>query len=178
MDIKADGYVRGLKPYPNEHACRLRDPGDFQEGSFKRVTREHEGKRYAVIMGRLVGEETLTEQAYRYPIKTWEEADARAHCREHEGRFEAAAPKAGARHTAKEYEMIQSVHDLAVELGAKCSESVDSSGHDGDDSDGGEDQGEADGKLRVGPAGTRASRDTLAARIAAELIEAGIEEDE
>jgi len=24
-----------LKPYPNEHACRLRNPDDFQEGSFR-----------------------------------------------------------------------------------------------------------------------------------------------
>lgn len=27
-----------LKPYPNEHACRLIDPGKFEEGSFKRST--------------------------------------------------------------------------------------------------------------------------------------------
>jgi hypothetical protein len=161
--------IKGLKPYPNEHACRLRDPGDFQEGSFKRVTREHEGKRYAVIMGRLVGEETLTEQAYRYPIKDWEEAEARKHCASHEGRFEAAVPKSGARHTAKEYELIQSVHDMAVELGAECPGHDGESGDSRGDSDEADDQDEAgDGKSRTG------GRETLAARIAAELIEAGI----
>jgi len=157
--------IKGLKPYPNEHACRLRDPGDFEADSFRRVTREHEGKKYAVIMGRLKDEETLTEQAYRYPIETWEEADARAHCREHEGRFEAAAPKSGARHTAKEFEMIQGVHDLAVELGAKCAESDDSG--DGEED---ADEDEADGKSSV------PGRDTLAARVAIELLEAGIED--
>jgi len=78
-------------PYPNEHACRLRDPGDFQKGSFRRVTRKHEGKEYAVIMGRLKGETTMTEQAYRYPKEIWTAAQARSHCKDHGGRFEAAA---------------------------------------------------------------------------------------
>ena len=31
-------------PYENEHACRLRDPGDFKDGSFRRTTRKHDGK--------------------------------------------------------------------------------------------------------------------------------------
>jgi hypothetical protein len=83
--------IKGAKPYPNEHACRLRDPGDFQEGSFRRMTRYHEGKKYSVIMGKLEDEDTLTEQAYRYPKETWDAADARAHCKDHDGSFEAAA---------------------------------------------------------------------------------------
>ena len=80
------------KPYPNEHACRLRDPGDFQEGSFRRAPREHEGKEYFVIMGRLKGETTMTEQAYRYPKDTWSVSQARAHCKSHDGQqFEPAS---------------------------------------------------------------------------------------
>mgnify|MGYP001611010022 CR=1 FL=1 len=79
------------KPLPNEHACRLRDPGDFQENSFRRMEREHGGKKYSVIMGRLTGETALTEQAYRYPKKTWTAASARGHCRSHDGNFEAAS---------------------------------------------------------------------------------------
>lgn len=79
-------------PYPNEHACRLRDPGDFQEDSFRRVERDHEGKKYSVIMGRLNGEETLIEQAYRYPKDTWSVDEARSHCKDHDGiEFEPAA---------------------------------------------------------------------------------------
>lgn len=77
-------------PLPNEHACRLRDPGDFQSESFRRVSREHNGKRYDVIMGRLKGETTMTEQAYRYPKDTWKVDEARSHCADHDGRFEAA----------------------------------------------------------------------------------------
>jgi hypothetical protein len=83
--------IKGAKPYPNEHACRLRPPGDFQADTFKRITREHEGKKYSVIMGKLEGEDTMTEQAYRYPKETWDAADARAHCKDHDGKFEPAS---------------------------------------------------------------------------------------
>lgn len=79
-----------LKPYPNEHACRLRDPDDFQDGSFRRMTRVSDGKKYSVIMGRLEGEDTLTEQAYRYDKEIWEAAEAKTHCKDHDGTFEAA----------------------------------------------------------------------------------------
>ena len=62
--------------------------------------------------------------------------------------------KTGARHTAKEYAQIQQIHDLAVELGAKCMEAdgaEDSAGDEGDD--GGEAAGAGDsagGKSDVG----------------------------
>lgn len=85
------GVKAEAKPYPNEHACRLRDPGDFEEGSFRRITRTSGGKKYAIIMGRLKGEDTLTEQAYRYKKEVWSEDEARAHCGEHDGRFEPAS---------------------------------------------------------------------------------------
>ena len=153
--------IKDAKPYPNEHACRLREPGDFQADSFRRVTREHEGKRYDVIMGRLKGEDTMSEQAYRYPIKVWSETQARAHCADHEGHFEAAAPKSGARHTGKEYEQIQQIHDLAVNLGAKCAPAEDSAG---EEEGGGKDEA-GDRKSSNHP-----SREILAARVAAELL--------
>lgn len=82
-----------LKPYPNEHACRLRNPDDFQEGSFRRTSRESDGKKYSVIMGRLTGEDTLTEQAYRYDREVWDTSEARTHCKEHDGTFEVAKEK-------------------------------------------------------------------------------------
>lgn len=82
--------IKGAKPFPNEHSCRLRPPGDFQADSFRRTTREHEGKKYSVIMGKLKDEDTMTEQAYRYPKEIWEAADARSHCKDHDGSFEPA----------------------------------------------------------------------------------------
>lgn len=78
-------------PYPNEHACRLRNPDDFQAGSFRRTSRESDGKKYDVIMGRLKGEETMTEQAYRYPKDSWTETEACDHCQEHDGTCEPAS---------------------------------------------------------------------------------------
>ena len=78
------------KPYPSEHSCRLRDPGDFQDDSFRRTKRNHEGKEYSVIMGKLRDEDTMTEQAYRYNKDVWTAQEAGNHCKEHEGTFEAA----------------------------------------------------------------------------------------
>jgi len=83
-----------LKPYPNEHACRLRNPDDFEEGSFRRVPRESGGKKFHVIMGRLEGEDTLTEQAYRYNKEVWDADDAKTHCKKHDGAFEVAEKQA------------------------------------------------------------------------------------
>lgn len=77
-------------PYPNEHACRLKDPGSFQKGRFRRTSRKSGGKLYHIIMGRLKGQSAMTEQAYRYPKESWPAAKARKHCSEHSGRFEAA----------------------------------------------------------------------------------------
>jgi len=77
-------------PYPNEHACRLRDPGSFQEARFRRVSRRSAGKIYHIIMGRLKGQTSMTEQAYRYPKETWSATKARKHCSDHNGRFEKA----------------------------------------------------------------------------------------
>ncbi len=82
------------KPYPGEHACRIRSPGGFQPGSFRRMTRRSDGREYAIIMGRLKGETTLTEQAYRYGIKVWTVSVARKHCKDHKGiAFEPATGK-------------------------------------------------------------------------------------
>jgi ATP-dependent protease ClpP protease subunit len=77
-------------PYANEHSCRLRDPDDFKPDSFRRTSRESDGKKYDVIMGRLKGEDTMTEQAYRYSKDVWSASEARSHCKEHDGSFEAA----------------------------------------------------------------------------------------
>ena len=79
------------RPFPSEHSCRLRDPGDFKDGSFRRTDRDHNGKKYSCIMGKLKGEDSMTEQAYRYKKDTWKASDARKHCQDHDGNFEAAA---------------------------------------------------------------------------------------
>jgi hypothetical protein len=78
-------------PYPNEHACRLNEPGKYKE--FRRKSRKSSsGKIYDVIFGifNRGGKSVSEEQAYRYPKKSWSASEAKAHCREHDGRFEAA----------------------------------------------------------------------------------------
>jgi len=76
-------------PYPNEHSCRVRSPRDFQPKSFRRIKR---GK-LSIIIGRPRGKSTTTTQAYRYSTGDWTEAQARAHCEEEGGTFEAAKKK-------------------------------------------------------------------------------------
>jgi hypothetical protein len=75
------------KPYPNEHACRLNDPGKYER--FVRIKRKHNGKEYSAIIGFKKGGGS-EDQAYRYPKDTWSETEARAHCKDHDGSFEAA----------------------------------------------------------------------------------------
>lgn len=74
-------------PYPNEHACRVRTPDDFQPESFRRMK---SGKVH-IVVGRLKGEDSTTTQAFRYPTDDWTVAEARAHCAEQEGAFEPAS---------------------------------------------------------------------------------------
>jgi len=90
-------------PYPNEHACRIREPGEFQKESFRRIS---EG-RLKIVIGRLKGKTTTTTQAFRYPTDKWTVDAARKHCREHDGRFEAASESA-----ALELRYCASVHSL------------------------------------------------------------------
>lgn len=69
------------KPYPNEHACRLKQPGQYDE--FRRITRTHDGKQYSVIRGKKG--DNWEDQAFRYPKDVWTVPSARAHCKDHEG---------------------------------------------------------------------------------------------
>lgn len=107
------------KPLPGEHSCRLRDPGDFQSDSFRRTSRKHDGNEYHVIMGRLKGEDTMTEQAYRYSKSTWSEAEARSHCRGHDGiGFEAASDEKMVGAGRQLHELAGQLDDLSVDVGA------------------------------------------------------------
>jgi hypothetical protein len=53
------------------------------------MERKHNGKIYDAIIGFLKGGGSET-QALRYPKKSWTEGEARAHCKEAGGSFEAA----------------------------------------------------------------------------------------
>lgn len=72
------------------HACIIRQRADFQQKSFVTQTREHEGKKYNVILGRLKGKTSLTEHSFHYDQDVWTESAAQSHCKLHQGSFEAA----------------------------------------------------------------------------------------
>lgn len=77
-----------LKPYPNEHACRLKDPDGYE--SFKRSNcyKKSDGKCIDFIFGKKEGKTEL--QAMRYKKDVWEVAAAKSHCANHKGTFEEA----------------------------------------------------------------------------------------
>lgn len=72
-------------PYPTEHACRIKSPGSFQDGSFRRMNKSSNGKTFSLIIGRLKGQTSTTTQALRYPKTSWSAGEARGHCKEHGG---------------------------------------------------------------------------------------------
>ncbi len=69
------------KPYPNNHACVI-DESIEVLGS---QTRTHEGKKYTARVGK------GGDHSYLYPTDAWSEAEAKAHCKDHGGTFEAAS---------------------------------------------------------------------------------------
>jgi len=76
-------------PYPAEHSCRLTDPKKYDEWGSQ--DKEHNGKPYRVIRGKLKGKDEWEDQGYRYNKDTWTESEARDHCTAHKGiKFEPA----------------------------------------------------------------------------------------
>lgn len=77
-----------LKPYPNEHACRLEDPGKFDSFARQNCKVKHSGKCVDFIYGIKSGKSAL--QAMRYKKDVWAAGAAKSHCSSHGGSFEAA----------------------------------------------------------------------------------------
>jgi len=77
------------KPYPNEHACRLKDPGQFERFARKNCEQKHDEKCIDVIYGIKEGKSEI--QALRYKKEVWTASEAKSHCKTREGTFEAAA---------------------------------------------------------------------------------------
>jgi len=76
------------KPYPEEHACRLEDPKQFDIIRRQNNAARSNGKRLDFIFGVKAGKSKL--QAIRYPKNIWNVDDAQKHCKLREGSFEAA----------------------------------------------------------------------------------------
>jgi len=91
-DVK-DGLPAELKPYPNEHAARLQDPGKFDK-----FRRKADGTLFNkvkvpdtidVIWGHLKDgeDDDWAAQALRFPVKNWTAAEARAWLKENDVKY-------------------------------------------------------------------------------------------
>jgi len=87
------------KPYPNEHSCRLKDPGKYDRFARKNCEQKHDGKCIDVIYG--IKEEKTEIQALRYKKDIWTESAAKSHCASRDGTFEAAGGEESEKETYK-----------------------------------------------------------------------------
>ena len=77
-----------LKPAPeeteNEIRIRVRNPKDFQQDSFKYKVIKKDKPKVAAMFAKLIGESTMTLQAYRFPKEDgWTLESAKAWVKEH-----------------------------------------------------------------------------------------------
>jgi ATP-dependent protease ClpP protease subunit len=67
-------------PFPNEHSARVRDPGDFEQDSFRRKNID---TGVDIIMGKLKGETTMTTQTYRLKSDVFTVKEAKKWLKDH-----------------------------------------------------------------------------------------------
>ena len=123
--IGIDGKLKGLNPYPNEHSCRLKDPSTLDiVGSGER---KHNGKTYRVIFGKPKGKPKAAsvEQAYRYPVGSWTEAEARNHCKAHGGSFEPAKKEKEGGKMVEDELSVEEIKQKLAELSKQRKEIMD-----------------------------------------------------
>lgn len=78
-------------PYPNQHACRIKEPSSFKKGSFRTLHTKQKG--LSLIVGELKSSGKSATQAFRYAKTDWTADRARKHCSSHQGRFDAASTR-------------------------------------------------------------------------------------
>lgn len=78
-------------PYPNEHACRIRDPKLFVPKTYGRYNTGTKGLE--VIVAKLKSTGKTAIQSYRYKKIDWAKERARKHCNARGGSFEGASAK-------------------------------------------------------------------------------------
>ena len=75
------------KPSEDNHICQL---STKEHDKFRSAKRKHDDKPYTIRYGRIKGSTKWEEYEYFYPVSDWSAAEAKAHCKDHEGNFEAA----------------------------------------------------------------------------------------
>ena len=77
------------KPFPDFHACRIREPEDFDR--FRTADETIDDKPVQVLYGREVETGDWDIASYHLPVDEWTEDEARAFCEDHDGiKFEPA----------------------------------------------------------------------------------------
>ena len=77
-----------VKPYPNFHACRIKEPDNFDTFRTSSETIEDgdfDGKSIEILFGRHTESGDWSLTSYRMPVEEWSEAEAKAFCQEHDG---------------------------------------------------------------------------------------------
>lgn len=94
-DVKDEAEV--FDPFPSEHAARVKDPSEFEQGTFRR---KNIANGVDIIIGKLKGSDKTEVQTYRFDKKVFTEEQAKEWLKEHNAgnkMFEAAvkdeAPK-------------------------------------------------------------------------------------
>ena len=116
-------------PYPNEHAARMRDPGDFLEDTFRR---KKIADGVSLILGKLKqdGQDgPMTEQAYRFAKDKFTAAEAKKWLKDHDVKssaFEEAASEKALEMAEKSIELMTLREIVSAEFARQFGQGSDS----------------------------------------------------
>jgi hypothetical protein len=111
-----------IKPFANEHACRLKEPGQYESFARKNCYRKHEGKCIDYVFGIKGGKSEA--QSLRYKKELWTASQAKAHCKDKGGKFEAAKDASDDKH--KESGGLMDLEIKSLDLKIEVEDSEDS----------------------------------------------------
>ena len=77
-EVKDDAEV--FDPFPSEHAARVKDPSEFEEGSFRR---KNIANGVDIIIGKLKGSDKMEVQTYRFDKKVFTPEQAKEWLKSH-----------------------------------------------------------------------------------------------
>ena len=82
-ELRSADPPESSKPYPDFHACRMREPDEFDR--FRTAAETIGDKPVVVLYGREADTEDWDIAAYHLPVDDWTEDEARAFCEEYDG---------------------------------------------------------------------------------------------
>ena len=105
-ELRSADLPDNSKPYPNFHACRIREPEEFDRFRTRSETIEegpYEGRTIEILYGREKETGDWDIASYRLSVDEWTESDARKWCEAHDGiKFEPATGDADDREDVEE----------------------------------------------------------------------------